>query len=178
MSEFDEDIERLTDEIEANLTLPHRIEPRLGDVIQQLGRKKLLLAAKKDENFDIEPVHELSDSTRRYLNVLQVEKLYKCRACYGHDQTKRCWFHQKYLFTKDMKQHADEYSQFLNTQMGIVSFVELYYTYLAVPDWVLVGRFVLHDLTGCFTIAELLGHYGHEFEPDVDKCSVEIMDQD
>ncbi|AGE89871.1 hypothetical protein SlsnVgp016 [Spodoptera littoralis nucleopolyhedrovirus] len=177
--EFDKDIARLTAAIGQNVDVQSASpSPKLGDVLQQLGRKRNgLLSRKKDENFDIAETIELSDATKDYLNVLQLEKLYACRACYERDDSRRCWFHKKYIFTKNMKTHYDEYVQFLNSQMGIVSYVELYYTYLAAPPfWNATAKIMLDELTGHSSIASLLKHHGHETSIDADEPAAVAMD--
>lgn len=176
MADFDRDIAQLTAEISQNLPAKPEPAPRLGDVIQQMGRQKLLLARKKDENFEINEIHELSEETRLYLNALQLEKLYRCRACYEPDDSRRCWFHKKYLFDKDMKAYPDEYTAFLNSQMGIVSYVELYYAYLSIQFWSMASHILFDELTGYRSITELLKQHGHQAAPDADRPNVVAMD--
>jgi Protein of unknown function (DUF1247) len=174
IDEFCRDLVAHTERITA--ACPVSADARLGDVIQHLGRNKLLLRRKKDEDFAIAEEIELADATRVYLNALQTEKLSTCRLCYHNDDSRRCDFHRKYLFTKNVKQHNDEYVQFLNTDMGIISFVELYYTYLGVPFWRLAALMMMRDLTDFSSIKELLTYYNYDCADDVDKVPYETMD--
>lgn len=151
---------------------------RLGDVLQSMGFNKLLYARKKDDNFDIDDVICLSEETRQYLNVLQTEKLYHCRFCYDKNDELRCSFHKKYLFNKDMTQNYDEYIAFLNSDMGVISFIELYYTYLSLEFWKANAQILLRDLTGFSTIKSLLEYYNYETSDDVDAPCVHTMDTD
>jgi hypothetical protein len=150
--------------------------PRLGDVIQHLGRNGLLLQRKKDENFDINETIDISDVARDYLNLLQTEKMSSCRLCYHNDETLRCDFHKKYIFNKNPKEHYDDYVNFLNSEMGVISFVELYYTYLGVSSWRIVSLMMMRDLTGFSSIRELLTYYNYECSDDVDTVPYETMD--
>ncbi|AUV65399.1 hypothetical protein [Alphabaculovirus myunipunctae] len=155
---------------------PVSADSRLGDVLQHMGRNKLLLQRKRDDDFAINELHEISDETRLYLNALQTEKLASCRLCYHNDDSLRCDFHRKYIFTKDVKQYGDEYVEFLNSEMGIVSFVELYYTYLSVPFWKLTALMMMRDLTNFSSIRELLTFYNYECTDNVDEAPIETMD--
>ncbi|AIZ48690.1 asb133 [Agrotis segetum nucleopolyhedrovirus B] len=172
--EFQADLKDHIDKITTN----HAPDPksRLGDVIQHMGRNSLLLQRKKDEDFSINLTHAISDVSRDYLNLLQTEKLSECRLCYHNDDSKRCEFHKKYIFTKDPKVYADEYVNFLNSEMGIISFVELYYSYLSVPFWRMASVTMMRDLTGFSSIKELLTYYNYECDEDVDVVPYEIMD--
>ncbi|AIE47850.1 ac34-like protein [Peridroma alphabaculovirus] len=173
---FERDLRELT----AKLTAVRPADPksRLGDVIQHMGRTKLLLQRKKDDDFAIAESIDISDAARDYLNVLQTEKLSQCRLCYHSDAAKRCAFHAKYIFTKNPKEHPDEYVRFLNSDMGIISFVELYYSYLSVPFWKVASLMMMRDLTGFSSVRELLTFYNYECDDDADEVPFETMDCD
>ncbi|QEI03484.1 hypothetical protein [Spodoptera cosmioides nucleopolyhedrovirus] len=164
-----------TDSAAANVSPPPS-PSRLGDVIQHMGRNGLLLQRKKDDNFDINETIDISDVARDYLNLLQTEKMSTCRLCYHNDETSRCEFHKKYIFTKDPKAHYDDYVNFLNSEMGVISFIELYYTYLGVSSWKIVSLMMMRDLTGFSSIRELLTYYNYECSDDVDSVPYETMD--
>jgi hypothetical protein len=174
--EFCRDLELLT----TRITEKSPIDPNshLGDVIQHMGRNKLLLKRKKDEDFAIAESIDLSETARLYLNALQTEKLATCRLCYHNDDSFRCEFHKKYIFTKNATEHSDEYVQFLNSDMGIISFVELYYVYLGVPSWKLTSLIMMRDLTDFSSIKELLTYYNYDCADDVDKLPYETMDDE
>ncbi|AGR56776.1 ac34 [Hemileuca sp. nucleopolyhedrovirus] len=173
---FAQDLARLTIEILNGKSVDP--ESKLGDIISYMGRNKLLLTRKKEEMFDIKETIELCDETRVYLNVLQTEKLKHCRLCYQKDDQYRCEFHKKYIFNKDSMQYYDEYVDFLNSDMGIISFVELYYSYMNVEFWKITGKFIFRDLTGFDSVKALLEHYNHTSKDDVDEPSIESMDTD
>ncbi|AAZ38302.1 ORF-136 [Agrotis segetum nucleopolyhedrovirus A] len=175
-AEFLADVQAQITKITAN----HTPDPksRLGDVLQHMGRNGLLLQRKKDEDFSINETIELSDTVRDYLNVLQTEKLSTCRLCYHNDDNVRCDFHKKYIFTKNPKTHYDEYVAFLNSEMGIISFVELYYSYMSVQFWKMASLMMMRDLTGFSSIKELLTYYNYECDEDVDVVPYETMDCD
>jgi hypothetical protein len=170
---FESDLRRLIDKI----VVTHPISPNshLGDIIQDMGRKKLLLVRLKDDNFGINESINISDTSRDYLNLLQTEKLSACRLCYHRNDDNRCEFHKKYV-NIDMPNSGDDYDQFLNSDMGIISFVELYYTYLGMDFWRPTAVFLFRDLTGFSSIKEMMMHYNHPFENDVDSVPVESMD--
>ncbi|QEI03649.1 hypothetical protein [Rachiplusia nu nucleopolyhedrovirus] len=156
-STFHEDLARLTAKIKSSSMYKPEYEPKLGDVLQKLGREKKLLQRMKDNNFDINEVHELSDVARDYLNALQVEKLYTCRMCYHKNHKYKCDFHKKYIDVNMVSvQHDEKYIRFLNSEMGPISFMELYYVFLSLPQWRLTAQFLMRDLTGCSSVQELL----------------------
>ncbi|AOL56745.1 hypothetical protein [Chrysodeixis includens nucleopolyhedrovirus] len=152
--------------------------PKLGDVLQHMGRNKLLLKRKKDDDFSIEEINILSDEARDYLNALQLEKFYHCRLCYHKNAELRCDFHRKYVFDQSSDAKNSAYIEFLNSEMGVISFVELYYSYLSVPFWKLNAQFLFRDLTGFSSIKELLTFYNYECLDDVDDVSFETMDEE
>nr|AAP31239.1 XB-181 [Spodoptera litura nucleopolyhedrovirus] len=172
--QFAADLRALIERVSAN----HKpdAKSRLGDVIQHMGRNNLLLQRKKDEDFNINERIDISDVTRDYLNLLQTEKLSTCRLCYHNDESLRCDFHKKYIFVKDSKLYYDEYVDFLNSEMGVISFIELYYTYLSVSSWKMVSLIMMRDLTGFSSLRELLAYYNYEFNEDVDTVPYETMD--
>ncbi|ABM45835.1 unknown protein [Spodoptera frugiperda multiple nucleopolyhedrovirus] len=172
--EFINDLQALIDRVSAK----HKPDPnsKLGDVIQHMGRNGLLLQRKKEDDFSIDEKIEISDTARDYLNLLQTEKLSECRLCYHNDDTSRCDFHRKYIFTKDPKQYYDDYVNFLNSEMGIISFVELYYTYLAVSTYKIVSLMMMRDLTNFSSVRELLTYYNYECANDIDVVPYETMD--
>lgn len=173
-TQFVIDLQALIDKITAN----HAPDPnsRLGDVIQHMGRNNLLLQRKKDEDFSINETLHVSDTARDYLNILQTEKLSSCRLCYHNDDSLRCEFHKKYIFSKNSKVYNEEYVKFLNSDMGIISFIELYYSYLSVPNWKMASLMMMRDLTGFSSIKELLTYYNYECNDDVDVVPYETMD--
>ncbi|AKN80565.1 hypothetical protein [Perigonia lusca single nucleopolyhedrovirus] len=172
--EFRRDLRQLT--VQITNTNRHSSEKNtLGDVLQQMSKEgKLLLG--RDDNFDDVP--HLCEETRLYLNALQTEKLYKCRKCYHKNDADRCWFHKKYIFDKDRNEQRDEYVKFLYSEMGIVSFVELYYSFLQLDMWKYVAKEVLKDLCGYENIKSLLNSYNHNADDDVDIALCESMDYD
>lgn len=172
---FISDLAELTRTITANNGI--NANSRLGDAIQYLGSNGLLLRNKKDEDFNIHETIALSDTARDYLNALQTEKLFHCRLCYHKNDEARCDFHKKYIFKLDPKQHHDEYIDYLNTEMGIISFVELYYTYLNLDFWKMAGQLIFKDLTGFSSVRELLKHYSYECSDDVDDPVCIMMDE-
>jgi hypothetical protein len=173
MDNFDSDLRRLIDKIVA----AHPISPesRLGDIIQEMGRKKLLLVRLKDDNFGIDESINISDTSRDYLNLLQTEKLSACRLCYHKNDDNRCEFHKKYVDI-DMPNSGDDYDKFLNSDMGVISFVELYYTYLGMDFWKPTAVFLFRDLTGFSSIKEMMIHYNYPFDENVDSVPIESMD--
>jgi hypothetical protein len=183
---FHSDLKQLTDKILVSMppasslsTTTPRPEPKLGDVIQHMGRNKLLLRRKKDDDFTIDEINSLSDATRDYLNALQLEKFYHCRLCYNKNEELRCDFHKKYIFNNQSSSKDNEvYIQFLNSEMGIISFVELYYSYLSVPFWKLNAQFLFRDLTGFSSIKELLTFYNYDCADDVDIVAFETMEEE
>ncbi|BAC67269.1 hypothetical protein AhnVgp018 [Adoxophyes honmai nucleopolyhedrovirus] len=175
MNEFRRDLQLHTERIVADSPIDPK--SRLGDIIQYLAKHNLLLQRKKDENFDIKNDLEISDETKIYLNALQTEKMYHCRQCYYKNGTK-CDFHAKYIFTNDEKNNYDEYINFLNSEMGIISFIELYYTYLGLDMWKITAQIMLKDLTGFETVTKLLRHYDYEVSDDADEPRVTPMDMD
>ncbi|AXS67690.1 ac34-like protein [Cryptophlebia peltastica nucleopolyhedrovirus] len=174
MNDFRRDLKKLT----ATITKDCPVNPdsKLGDVVQYLGAHGLLLQRKKDDNFDIKVVLEVSDETRDYLNALQTEKFEHCRLCYHRNDQTRCDFHKKYIFTKNEKENYEEYIEFLNSEMGIISFIELYYTYLSLEFWKANAQILLRDLTGFSSLKELLTYYGHNVADDVDQANIQSMD--
>jgi hypothetical protein len=175
MDQFKKDLAQLTLEISKDVD---NMTGTLGDVIQQMGRDKQLLTKRKENEFRLFEINDLSDETRNYLNVLQIEKMFHCRSCYNIDDTERCWFHKKYLFlgpqtTNDKETLTNEYIDFLNTDMGIISFVELYYVCLMMElCWKHKAPKILYDLTGRFSINELL----HTHDETNDKPLHAIME--
>lgn len=176
MTAFQKDLQTLINKLSCDHAVQEK--SKLGNVIQHMGRAGLLLERKKNEDFSIKENIEISDVTRNYLNLLQTEKLTKCKLCYHIDDNLRCEFHKKYIFAKDPKIYYDEYIEFLNSEMGIISFIELYYTYLGVPFWKLTALMMMRDLTGFSSIKELLTYYNYECQDDVDVVPYEIMDCD
>ncbi|QYC92738.1 AC34 [Trabala vishnou gigantina nucleopolyhedrovirus] len=190
--EFRKDIKMLTDTIIANNaatttttttltptpTTTPIIDSKLGDVLEFMGRNGLLLRRKKDENFCINETIHLSDETRIYLNTLQTEKLYHCRMCYHKNSSSQCWFHKKYIFDKNPDSDEDDYTTFLNSEMGIVSYVELYYSYLSVEFWRVAAKFLFRDLTGFDNVKSLLEYYNYECAEDADLPAIILMDCD
>ncbi|ACO53499.1 unknown [Euproctis pseudoconspersa nucleopolyhedrovirus] len=174
--QFREDLARLTSKILNNQSPDPNA--KLGDVLAHMSKNKLLLRKKKDENFDIAESIILSDETIAYLNALQTEKLYHCRLCYHKNAVDKCSFHTKYIFDKDQNKHYAEYVDFLNSEMGIISYVELYYTYLCVDFWNVTAEFVLEDLTGFKNVESLLKYYDHPCLQDVDTPAVNLMNTD
>nr|QGX02398.1 maco-A 153 [Mamestra configurata nucleopolyhedrovirus A]WRQ96389.1 maco-153 [Mamestra configurata nucleopolyhedrovirus A]WRQ96558.1 maco-A 153 [Mamestra configurata nucleopolyhedrovirus A] len=174
--EFCRDLEQHT----ARITAKCPVDPnsRLGDVIQHMGRNKLLLKRKKDDDFSIAESIELSEAARLYLNALQTERMSSCRLCYHNDDSFRCEFHKKYIFTKNHMENNDEYVQFLNSDMGIISYVELYYVYLGISTWRIIASNRLKDLTDFSSIKELLTFYNYDCDDDADKVPDETMDEE
>ncbi len=177
---FHNDLAQLTARISASTKgVKLFYPPKLGDVIQQMGREKLLLCRLKDDDFAIKESNELSDVSRDYLNALQLEKFYSCRLCYTKNDADRCEFHKKYVHTSLISNKTNEdYVNFLNSEMGIISFVELYYTFLSVPQWKMTAVFLFRDLTGHSSIRELLNAYNHKCSLDVDHIDYETMEMD
>jgi Protein of unknown function (DUF1247) len=171
---FRADLAQLTKKILNNQ--PPDPDSKLGDIILYLNENKLLLTRKKDENFEIKESIDLSVETRDYLNALQTEKFNHCRLCYHKDQNLVCDFHKKYIFTKDSLQYHDEYTNFLNSEMGIISMVELYYTYMTVDFWRITGQYIFRDLTGFMSVKSLLQHYNYPYKANVDEPAIECMD--
>ncbi|QHB21710.1 ac34 [Artaxa digramma nucleopolyhedrovirus] len=176
VTQFRADLARLTATILDNK--PPHPDARLGDVIAHMSRNKLLLKNKKDENFDIAESVVLSDEAVAYLNALQTEKLYHCRTCYHKNAKNKCAFHAKYIFDKNRNENETEYINFLNSEMGIISFVELYYTYLCIDFWNITAEFVLDDLTGFKSVESLLNYYNYSCLKDVDTPVVNLMNVD
>lgn len=179
VDEFRSDLAALT----AKILMKHPLDPnsRLGDILQNMSENNMLLLKKRDEIFDIKDTNKLSEETRVYLNLLQTEKLNHCRQCYNKTdaQEVRCWFHKKYIFDKCQTKFYHEYVDFLNSEMGIISFVELYYVYLALDDvWKHNAPILLDKLTGFKSIKSLLSHYNYECEEAADTSNVECMDTD
>ncbi|AJD80716.1 hypothetical protein [Pseudoplusia includens SNPV IE] len=152
--------------------------PKLGDVLQHMGRNKLLLKRKKDDDFSIEEINILSDEARDYLNALQLEKFYHCRLCYHKMPNSDAIFIENMFSISHRTQRIAPTSSFLNSEMGVISFVELYYSYLSVPFWKLNAQFLFRDLTGFSSIKELLTFYNYECLDDVDDVSFETMDEE
>nr|AIX47880.1 hypothetical protein [Lymantria dispar multiple nucleopolyhedrovirus]AJR20314.1 orf-38 protein [Lymantria dispar multiple nucleopolyhedrovirus]AMO27540.1 hypothetical protein [Lymantria dispar multiple nucleopolyhedrovirus]AMO27895.1 hypothetical protein [Lymantria dispar multiple nucleopolyhedrovirus]AMO65534.1 Orf-38 protein [Lymantria dispar multiple nucleopolyhedrovirus] len=155
---------------------PPDVRPQLGDVLQLMGEKKLLLAEEKDDNFDIAERHLLSDEARDYLNALQTDKLFECRACYHGRAESRCAFHAAYLVDE---RAGDEYIEFLNGDMGIISRVELYYSHLSAAReeavWRAQAADVFRKLTGFEGVRALLTHYDRAVPADADAAHFECM---
>ncbi|AKR17342.2 hypothetical protein [Urbanus proteus nucleopolyhedrovirus] len=143
-----------------------------------MSKNKLLLTRKRDEDFNIDDTIELSEESRQYLNALQTEKLYHCRLCYHKNEKNRCDFHKKYIFDKDQVKEYDAYVNFLNSEMGIISFVELYYTYLAVDFWSHTASILFKDLTSFKCIKDLLHFYNYSCDDNVDILHYTTMDFD
>jgi len=176
-AQFLMDLKNLTDSITDNKGPD--AESKLGTLLQQMSRTGLLLQRKKNEDFSIESI-VLSDITKDYLNALQTEKMYKCRFCYYKNDDKRCEFHKKYIFEKDQKLNYKEYVNFLNSEMGIISFVEMYFSFLMIPFWKQTASILFKDLTGFSSIKELLLKYNcyHDRMQDIDEGVLELMDCD
>ncbi|AAG53770.1 unknown [Helicoverpa armigera nucleopolyhedrovirus] len=178
-AEFHRDLKNLTKTLNEQIVARNIgvvEKPCLGTLLQYMGRNKLLLREKKDNDFAINEINELSDEARDYLNALQIEKFYTCRMCYHKNANLRCDFHKKYIFDKDMKTYPDEYVSFLNSEMGVISFVELYYSYLCVPFWNTTAKLLLRDLTGFTSLKQLFDHYNYAYANDVDEACFELMD--
>lgn len=156
---------------------PHP-ESRLGDVIAHMAKNNLLLKRKRDEYPEIRGAFSLSNEARDYLNALQTEKLTHCRLCYHKDNKNQCDFHKRYIFTKNVNEYRNEYVQFLNSEMGIISFVELYYTFLSIDLWKITAQILFRDLTGFSSVKELLDNYNYTTDENVDSANVETMDTD
>jgi Protein of unknown function (DUF1247) len=173
MNEFKTDLSVLIKKITANK--PECPDSKLGDVIQYMGQKGFLFKRLKDDEFGINETIDLCEQSRFYLNVLQTEKLFHCKMCYLENDLFRCEFHKKYIFNLDPVKNREEYIKFLNTDMGIISFIELYYSYLSTsPIW--TAQMILRDLCGFSSIKELLQYYNYECNESVDKVDFEIMD--
>ncbi|ADD73747.1 ORF38 [Lymantria xylina nucleopolyhedrovirus] len=155
---------------------PADVRPQLGDVLQMMGEKKLLLVQEKDDNFDINERHLLSDEARDYLNALQTDKLFACRACYHGRVESRCAFHAAYLVDENA---GDEYIRFLNSDMGIINRVELYYSHLSAASeeavWRAQAADVFRKLTGFEGVRALLTHYERAVAADADAAHFECM---
>ncbi|ABY65786.1 hypothetical protein [Orgyia leucostigma nucleopolyhedrovirus] len=173
---FRQDLARHTRIILADKTLDP--DAHLGDVIACMSVNKRLLRRLKDENFDIVESVELSDETRNYLNVLQTEKMQHCRLCYHKSANNRCEFHKKYLFDNNVNRDSKQYTDFMNSEMGVISFVELYYTYLCLDFWKPTAIFLMRDLTGYDNVKSLLNDHGYSCADDVDLPCVNDMDID
>ncbi|ABI35704.1 hypothetical protein [Ectropis obliqua nucleopolyhedrovirus] len=175
---FCHDLSQLTNTLMSKVSQEELSASKLGDIVLDLNEKKMLLKRKKDENFDIKESIVLSDEVRRYLNVLQIEKFQHCRLCYNKDDSQRCDFHRRYIFCKDPLTSYDEYMEFLNSEMGIISFVELYYSYLSVEFWRPTAKFLFRDLTGFDGVKDLLREYKYAADENVDRIDVQTMDMD
>nr|ANS70920.1 hypothetical protein [Lymantria dispar multiple nucleopolyhedrovirus] len=173
------------------------IEPQLGNILQLMGEKKLLLMEEKNENFDIREDHLLSDETRDYLNALQTEKLYRCRACYHRDVAMFCEFHARYSFVASIVEngseaaasassvttandkHYEEFIDFTNSEMGIVERVERYYALLSSAReeavWRAQAPSVFRKLTGFDGVKALLTHYNCAVSTNADSPDFECM---
>lgn len=179
-SEFRSDLSLHASKVRNNLTTSGIVvaaanESKLGDVLQTMARNGLLMARKKEDNYSIDATLELSDETADYLNLLQTEKCFHCRKCYRKDaDDDRCDFHKKYIFDKDQNEYRGEYTRFLNSEMGVISYIELYYTYLGEEFWNFTSRMLLRDLTGFSTIKSLLTFYGYVSDENVDRPFIEI----
>ncbi|AHH82622.1 ORF-33 [Buzura suppressaria nucleopolyhedrovirus] len=153
-------------------------ESRLGDVIAHMAKNNLLLTRKKEDFPDIRGAFLLSDEARDYLNALQTEKLTHCRLCYHKNTENQCDFHKRYIFSKNADNYRQEYVQFLNSEMGIISFVELYYTFLSIDFWNITAKILFRDLTGFDSVKELLDNYNYTSDENVDSVNVKTMDTD
>ncbi|AIU41263.1 ac34 [Sucra jujuba nucleopolyhedrovirus] len=155
-------------------------EARLGDVIAHMAKENLLLTRKKTSVPGLRGAFELSSEARDYLNALQTEKFTHCRLCYHMNSNNTCQFHKKYMFNKPSSQPdntaSSEYVDFLNSEMGIISYVELYYTYLSLDFWKLTAKFLFRDLTGFDSVKSLLEYYSYNCDDSADKTNVETMD--
>lgn len=177
-SSFHSDLVQLTAKIMDKSVFQNvEYEPRLGDVLQDMGRNKLLFRRLKDNNFAINETHLLSNEARDYLNALQIEKFYTCRLCYHVNEANRCDFHKKYVPLSLLnKKNNDEYYNFLNTEMGSISFIETYYSFLSTQQWKFASVILLRDLTECSSIKELLNSYNYACDDGVDTVDFETMD--
>ncbi|QWO71602.1 AC34-like protein [Orgyia pseudotsugata single capsid nuclopolyhedrovirus] len=177
--QFREDLAQLTRTILDGK--PPDLDSHLGDVIANMSVNKRLLKRIKDENFDIAESLELSSEAREYLNALQTEKLRHCRQCYYKSDYNRCNFHQKYILNTNNTANgnsSEDYINFMNSEMGVISFIELYYTYLCLDFWKPTAIFLLRDLTGYDSIKSLLTEHGYTCADDVDSPCVYAMDVD
>nr|WUR10778.1 hp [Calliteara abietis nucleopolyhedrovirus] len=173
---FRDDLAQLTRTIVQNKQVASDFH--LGDVLAQMCVNKRLLTRLKEDNFDIVEGFELSNEARAYLNALQGEKLKHCRHCYHKNAHRRCEFHKKYIFEKNPNEHYSEYVSFLNSEMGVISFVELYYTYLCLDFWRATAVILFRDLTGFDNVKTLLTEHGYACADDVDVPCVDAMDID
>jgi hypothetical protein len=172
---YDRDVGQLAEKLkERNVPSGH-----LGDVLEYMGRQSELLPnlVKDDDDFRIEQRRDLSQNTIEYLNRLQYDKLFNCRLCYTHAETMWCEFHKTHAYHGSRDLTDDTYVEHLNSDMGIVAFIEEYYHYLSSCDNKLEAKRVLKTLTNFESLTDLLASHNYTAE-DADTLTYELMDFD
>ncbi|AAK85588.1 hypothetical protein [Epiphyas postvittana nucleopolyhedrovirus] len=151
----------------------------LGDVLEIMGKQSQLLTEmqKNDDEFRIVQQRDLSQNTIDYLNCLQNEKLFHCKLCYSHADWLWCEFHKTHAYRGSRDVNVDAYVEHINSDMGIVSFVEEYYHYLSSNDGKLEAKRVLKTLTNFESLNELLASHNYSAQ-DADTSVYELMDFD
>ncbi|AKC91737.1 ac34 [Lambdina fiscellaria nucleopolyhedrovirus] len=182
---FYKDLASLTRRISATINFKTAAaagaEPKLGNALQNMASSKQLLKRKLiDAPEHLRKVSLLSNEARDYLNALQIEKMASCHTCYHKNANNaRCEFHKKYLFNANADDNVvhsndDNYAQFVISEMGIISFIELYYTYLRLNDfWRPTALMLMRDLTGYSSVCSVLRNCGYETDENVDKIEMD-----
>lgn len=154
-----------------NLQIGH-----LGEVLERMGAQGQLFPQLKDENFDIVDKRQLTPATVEYLNYLEIDKLFQCRWCYTTANWLWCNFHKIHAYRGSRSLNNQKYIEFLNSDMGVVSFIEEYYFYLSSCTYKHEAKHILKTLTGFENLAELMESYNFSSDKCIDVNAYELMD--
>ncbi|USC25886.1 duf1247 [Palpita vitrealis nucleopolyhedrovirus] len=150
----------------------------LGEVLDIMGQQGKLLPEiieADNDDFKIKQIRNLSLETIEYLNLLENDKLFRCRLCYTHAEWLWCDFHRNYAYCGARNLNCDNYVKHLNSDMGVVSLVEEYFFCLSSYNFKHEAKRVLQTLTKFESLSDLMASFNFTTE-NIDKNAYELMD--